>query len=191
MTYHVLQFPYRAEYACVDETPENIDDAFEVGTGASCKALVRGTLRARFHGKHKGMKLDDFVDNPSRWILCSERARAVIAAECDNVEVYPLELLDHKRTPVGAPYFFVQVLGTVDCVDLEKSIYKRDRAWAHLFLSVYKLVLREEAIPSDLKLFRLKEKPEDIIIRSDLVARLREAGATGFDLLDTGVPTLF
>jgi len=144
----------------------------------------------RFYKKHQGMKLDDFVDNIFRWILCSERARAVLAAECDNVEVYPLEILNHKRKPVGVPYFFVQVVGVVDCVDLERSEFKRDHAWQDKLLSVYKLVLREQAIPEHLKLFRLKEKPEDLIIRSDLVAKLREAGLTGFGLLDTGAPIL-
>jgi hypothetical protein len=144
----------------------------------------------RFYKKHQGMKLDDFVANLFRWILCSERARAVFAAECDNVEIYPLEILNHKKKPVGVPYFFVQPVGVVDCVDLERSEFKRDHAWQDKFLFVNKLVLREQAIPKQLKLFRMKEMPEAIIIRSDLVEKLQAAGATGFELLDTGVPIL-
>jgi hypothetical protein len=190
VTYHVIRFSDRPEYAFIEDEPENLDDCFEVNAGSSLKSYVHGTIRMRFYKKHQGMKLDDFVDNLFRWILCSERARAVFAAECDNVEVYPLEILNHKKKPVGVPYFFVQPVGVVDCVDLEKSEFQRDCTWQDKFLSVYRLVLREKAIPRGLKLFRMKEMPAAIVIRSDLVEKLREAGATGFELRDTGVPIL-
>jgi hypothetical protein len=190
VNYHVLRFSDRPEYAYLEDEPENFDKPFRVGTGVSCADLVHGTIRMKFYKKHQGMKLDDFVANLFRWILCSERARAVIAKECGNVEIYPLEILNHKKKPVGVPYFFVQPVGVVDCVDLERSEFKRDHAWQDKFLFVYKLVLREQAIPKQLKLFRMKEMPEAIIIRSDLVEKLQAAGATGFELLDTGVPIL-
>jgi hypothetical protein len=190
MTFHILRFPNRTEFAYVEDEPGNLDKPFKVNAGKTCAGLVHGPLLIPFYKKHKGMKLDDFVANLWSWILCSERARAVIAKECGNVEIYPAEFLDHKKRPVALPYFLVHPVGTVDCVDLRQSKYTPDRAWKDKVLTFYKLVLDERRIPPDAKLFRMKEMPEAIIIRSDLVEKLQAVGATGFALKELGVPIM-
>ncbi len=44
--------------------------------------------------------------------------------------------------------------------------------------------------PPDATLFRIKEQPQTLIVRSDLVERLRKAGVGGFELLELDTPVM-
>lgn len=48
------------------------------------------------------------------------------------------------------------------------------------------MFLREEVIPEDAKFFCLGEQADRLIIRSDLVERLKAEGCTGLSLLAMG-----
>jgi hypothetical protein len=190
MTFFILRMPSRAQYAEIEDEPSGFERSYIVDQGASCLGAIDGTMSVPLTRKHKGMKLDDFISNLFDWLIVTERVKDVLAAECNNVEVYPLEILDQKGKPVKARYFFVHPVGTVDCVDLEKSTFKRNAAFPDKILTFRKLVLDEKRIPGDLKLFRIKEQPETIIIRKDLAQKLADMKAGGFTLWELGAPIL-
>jgi hypothetical protein len=187
-TYSILRVPPRKEFASISTYPDEMEDPWLLSEGASYAALFPAGLAAEMDTDHKGSKLADFVENSMQWLIVSERVRELLGKEPAQLEVFPLGILDKKGKRVEKPYFLAHLLGTVDCVDLEKSIFVRSSfkpAQVHTF---NKLVLDPARIPSDATLFRIKEQPRTKIIRADLVERLRAAGIDGFDLWELNAP---
>jgi hypothetical protein len=186
LDYCILTVPRRPEYGAVRDDPEGATDTFLVGEAKSFAGHLRVGATVQLDPKHKGSKLDDFIDNKMEWLIVSEKVRALVAAEPNPCEVYPLTVLDLKGRPINAPYFFVHPVGTVDCVDLDESKYERDAMVPDLFLTIERLVLRTERIPPDRTLFRLKESPRTYIVRDDLLDRFAGAGVRGIKVIDLG-----
>lgn len=190
-TYRILRTKLRPEYASIEDAPqEGFEDAFMMNQGEPCSAAVTGTVVLSITKKHKGMKLDDFIFNLRAWLIVTERVKDVFAAECGNVEIFPAEIRDQKGKPVKAPYCLVHPVGTVDCVDLQRSKFRPEPGEPGMVQTFYSLVLDERRIPGDLKLFRIKPMPQAIIIRSDLVEKLEAMGAGGHKLWDLGAPIM-
>lgn len=126
--------------------------------------------------------LCDFVPNLSMALVLSEAATGLLHAEGvegdDVIEYLPITLLDKRGRPTRAPYFLVNPLLKVACMDEKASEFLKSPV-NETVLSVERLRLEEARIPPGAKLFRLGECTEVIVIRSDLVQRIQEAGLTG------------
>jgi hypothetical protein len=121
MLYHILRMPSRPQYAEIEDEPDGFDRYFIVNQGTSCKDQIVGSMTLSLTRRHKGTKLDDFICNLPDWIIARERVKEILAEECNNVEIYRVEIVDQKGKPVKARYYFVHPVGTVDCVDRKKS----------------------------------------------------------------------
>ncbi len=182
-TYHVLSVPLRPEFAELRQPPD-MEQPWLIDKGEPYAALApKAGLTCAMDVDRKGQKLDDFVFNALRWLIVSERVRAVLAQE-PGVETLPLHILDRKKKPVAAPYFFVHPTGPEDCVDVKRS----EIMWSNMeptrAHTIKRLVLDPSRIPTARALFRIKTKPLVTIVRSDLVERLKQTGATGYRLLE-------
>jgi hypothetical protein len=186
--YFVLTVPSRPQFGYFDRDPKGATKTYLVGEGSSFKGHLPGEATIALDSKHKGMKLDDFISNSLSWLIVSEKVRALLAAEPNRCEVYPLKVLDLKGRPVKAPYYFVHPVGTVDCVDLAKSEYDRSSMEPAMILGFQRVVLHQRKIPPDRTLFRLKENPRTYIVRSDLLDKLKVAEVKGIQLLGLDTP---
>ncbi len=132
--------------------------------------------------ENTGDMLFDFIGNISRVAIISSRVKGLFEAEGlddASVEYLPFILKDKKGRVVEKQYFVANALVKIDCLDHERSWYKTDSDEATVVEDVSRLHLLKEEIPEEAKLFRLGEFPQLIIIRSDLLARLRKEGITG------------
>ncbi len=186
--FYVLTVPSRPQFGYIDRDPKGASKTFLVGEGKSFAGHLPDDATMALDSKHKGMKLEDFISNSLSWLIVSEKVRALLAAEPNPCEVYPLQVLDLKGRPIKAPYFLVHPVGTVDCVDLAKSEYDRSAMEPDMILGFQRVVLHQKKIPPDRTLFRLKENPRTYIVRSDLVDKLTEAKAAGLKILDLDTP---
>jgi hypothetical protein len=102
---------------------------------------------------------------------------ALHRAGVDNLDVYPVELVSRDGAE-SHPCFAYNVIGRVEAVDLGKSItFNTDGGRPVSNLSVEELVLNEGAIVQ-LKLFRLSENVNAIIV-ADAVRQVVEASGIG------------
>jgi hypothetical protein len=182
-THQILTVPRRPEFAKLLASDRAVKPWF-IGQGKPYAALVpKAGLTCGMDLNHKGQKLDDFVYNAMRWLIGSEKVRTVIAAE-PGVEAVPLRIVDRKKKSVKARYFMVHPTGPEDCVDLQRSEITWSAMEPETAHTITRLVLDPKRVPSSRSIFRIKEFPRAIIVRSDLVKRLEEAGATGYRLLE-------
>ncbi|CAM3234417.1 hypothetical protein G4177_21685 [Corallococcus sp. ZKHCc1 1396] len=133
----------------------------------------------------RGLELTDSIPNTLGLIIVSERLKRFLEANAGaHMEFLPARLLDQKDRLVPEPYFILNLLEVVECVDLEKSQYERS-AIIPSFIAWFSLLVVDPArIPPEAKLFRLKEKPNLILIREDLAQVLVNEDYTGMMFLD-------
>jgi len=128
--------------------------------------------------------LPDFVSNDSRLLIVSENAKGVLHGEgISNVEYYRAPLYDEAgQRLIASHYYIANLIGTVDCLDREKSELYMSRIAPDRVQSVDKLVLKKRNIPPEQRLFRVGTVPFIKIIRDDLVDVFKQRGLVGFEL---------
>jgi hypothetical protein len=190
LTHHILQVSTRPQYAKVDKEPRGIKKLWFLSEGKPMGEYFPKDAQLFLSERHKGQKLDDFIFNPFEWLIVSEKAWAVLEKEPVRFERFPVTLFDHKKNVLSRDYCVAHLLGTADCVDLERSKYEWDSMDPEEVHTFEKLVLDPRRIPEEETLFRIKEQPSSLIIRSDLVERLEDAGVSGFELWKLNAPIM-
>ncbi|MFP2930243.1 imm11 family protein [Pyxidicoccus sp. 3LG] len=174
-------------------TIENLDDTFDdywmltEGTplGDKYPPSVQVAL-----SKHGGDMLTDFIDNIHSVVIVSEKARALMEQAGlgpEQVEFLPLTLKDKKRKKVPEAYFIANALQSFDCFDWDRSeynLYPTKRKVVATSLS--KLHVLEDKIPKTATFFRLGEVKSELLIRADLLEKLKAAGCTGINVTAMG-----
>lgn len=99
------------------------------------------------------------------------------ALNVGNIEFFDIDVYDPETGTTYDAYKLVNIVGVVDCVDMEKSDLKFYTDGD--IKRIWKLVLDEGKIPGEMKVFRL-EKFRTIIVVHDIVKKAFEkAGVTG------------
>ncbi|MCP3168176.1 imm11 family protein [Myxococcus qinghaiensis] len=174
---------------------ENLDDTFDdywmlnegVALGDKYPPKLDLTL-----SKKGGDMVTDFIDNIHKVVLISEKARGIMEQAGlgpEQVEFLPFTLKDRKRKKVPEPYFIANALQCFDCFDWDRSeydLYPTKRKVVSTSLS--KLYVLEDKVPKDALFFRLDELKNRILIRSDLLEKLRAAGCDGISVAAMGEP---
>lgn len=169
----------RAAY--IADISANFNQSDELTDGVSLKGALSESHTFSLSPKG-GDLLGDFIPNISRTLIASSRAREVLESEGvtgDSVEYLPFTLLDKRGRRVKKQFYVVNLLQRVSCMDRKDSDFVGSKIDGEV-LTLSSLKLLEERIPPEAKLFRLDEFPETLIIRSDLVQRLRDEKLTGF-----------
>ncbi|OJT24240.1 hypothetical protein BO221_13750 [Archangium sp. Cb G35] len=111
---------------------------------------------------------DFFTEVPA--FFCSQRMRDRLkAAGVDNVEFYPLEMVEPSGKRIEE-YFVINVIGRLACMDRERSQFKE---WRKRITRIQSLALDMSAIKG-LKVLRLHEYPELILVSEDVAEALRD-----------------
>ncbi|WP_370451761.1 imm11 family protein [Corallococcus sp. CA031C] len=88
------------------------------------------------------------IPNSLNLLFASERLKGFLEERSDaRIEFLPIKLLDQKDRLVPEPYSLLNVLGVVECVDLEKSKYMRSAIDPNFIARFFLLVLDEDRIP--------------------------------------------
>src|SRR4051794_27067262 len=118
--------------------------------------------------KYKGMELTDFICNMHGDLLVSRKIKESIEAlQKAPTEYLPVAIRNHKKRVASSDYFFVNPLGTVDCLNLKKSEiewFKKKEV-----VRVEKAVLDPKKLKDLPVLFRVKEWPAKLVVDERLV----------------------
>ena len=125
--------------------------------------------------------LYDFQPNMMSHLLVSGRARKLIESlGVTNAEWLPVVVKDHQGNIVGKDYAFLNLLGSEDAIDMERSKYEINHLAKDQIGLIEKLALKPASISSQAKMFRCTTERRLILIREDVLAAFEEAGLTGF-----------
>ncbi|MBJ6761551.1 hypothetical protein JGU66_12310 [Myxococcaceae bacterium JPH2] len=176
-----------SSFAWIMATPNvlaNNPDEYLLYRGVSVKSWFPASPTF-YLSKGRGMELTDSIPNAVNLCFTSARLKTFMEEHSGaSLEFLPVRLLDQKERPVQEPYYLMNLLDTLDCVDLEKSKFERAVIDPSLIMTFFLLVLDESRIPEDKKLFRLKESPELIIIREDLAQGILDTDHNGMMFLE-------
>ena len=118
-------------------------------------------------------------------VVVSARVRQLLESEpVRSVEFLPLQIINHKDEVVATDYFVLNPLEIVDCIDLAASEGKENPLDPGTLYGVARLVLRDEAVPQTLSVFRTKHWTDVSLIRRELAERMTKAGLTGLYFIE-------
>ena len=125
-------------------------------------------------------ELFDFVDNINTLIIANKKVRDVLMyLELTNIEFLPIWLYDHQDQVASKEYAIINVLGSVDCIDMDKSEFDMGSIIKTQIFSIDKLILDHKAIPDDAKIFRATTKLDEIFVHDDVKNAMETAGLEG------------
>jgi len=186
--YFILDGEVDNKVCVITEDAEGVERSTKLTSGGALKGIYPENAALYMNEDHPGMRLVDFVANHIRYLIVSEKVKQVLQQEgVENSEYLPVSIYDQKKRLVSSDYFILNVLGTVDCLDHEKSQYKRSRISPERIRHFDKVVLHEDKVPGDVRIFRLKDRPAMIFIRVDLLDAFKKNKLTGFETYRLGV----
>ena len=172
------------ELACIDKRPDEIrKKAYLLNEGVKCTDWFPDSPEFPLD-EEAGMVLADAIPNHVLFKIVSGPLKNLIEenASCD-LEFLDVSIRDHRGQLVEEPYYILNILEVVSCVDHDKSDYEVssfDDTKVHSFRHLY---LDTDKIPKNANLFRLGEKTNLIIIRQNLSDILVDAGMTGLNFV--------
>lgn len=113
--------------------------------------------------------------------VISAKARAVMEQEVtgERLEFLPVQVINHKGRVASNDYFVLHPLDVLDCIDTDKSKVEWNSISPEDISTCEGLVLREEEIPDEFRIFRPRFLGSEILVRRDLVDALTAAELTG------------
>lgn len=174
--------------AYIENIGSNVYDKSKMTAGVSLKKDFSKATTFNL-SEDGGDMLADFVDNTSGVLIASSTARAVLESEGvkdAEAEYLPFTLKDKRGRPTRSEFFVVNLLRKVACMDQDKSDFTQSPVNKTKILGVSSLTVVSSKIPKDVKLFRLGEHPRVIVIRSNLVKRIKAEKLTGLSFREQG-----
>ena len=164
MSFYIMRQDASVEGSCaLDGLPDNMD-SLEWMQGRHMpspspdrKLILDLSLES---GDYRGDIIDGFLT------LYSDDLKGALEQQgVDNIEYFPVGLRDQNTNTLEGGYSIANIIGLLDCVDMEKSKVKWRRSGRGFhFLSM----VLDERKTHGAKLFRLGADPTKVIINEDL-----------------------
>lgn len=154
-------------------------DSYLLREGVSVKSWFPTDTVFQLDDSH-GIKLTDSIPNTLHLLIVSEKLKHALEEKSGAViEFLPVKIRNQRGRVVQEPYFIANIVGTLECVDRERSKFDTSSIRPDQVFTFFRLALDAAKIPPDTKLFRLKEKSNLVIVREDLADDILRAGCDG------------
>ncbi|WNZ63512.1 hypothetical protein QEG98_07255 [Myxococcus sp. MxC21-1] len=181
MNYWVLKAE-SADGAVIDALPKGSPENWKMHKGERLERQfpLGGKVSFSDHFPDR-RKLYDFVRNTLGVLLVSSRVHEILKeARVDNVEFLPVSMCDHQWNPVSQDYGILNVLGSQEVIDMEKSKYRMDRITKKEIARLSSLVVAHERLDPNAGLFRARNMMELVLMSDHVHEAFLRAGLTGF-----------
>lgn len=95
-----------------------------------------------------------------------------------NIQSYKFNIVDIKTNKTDNSYSLVNILDLIDCIDTKNSELKYFESGN--IKRITKLVIDENLIPSNQKIFRLSKRKNLIFVHESIKDTIKQNGLTGF-----------
>ncbi len=187
MRFHVWTYAEAdPSFAWIDELPGGIaGKSYLLNEGEPCADWFPADAELGISDEY-GIKLPDAIPNTVLIHVVSDRLRRILEERSGaRIEFLSVRILGKKRRPDKRPYHVMNLLGSVACLDRPRSDYDVSHILKNQIARFRKLSLDETRIDPQLKLFRLADMPDLVLVREDLVAEIQAASCTGMTFLRT------
>ena len=187
MTYYTFTHSLDPRAAEIVDLPDKVEKYYFLSDGIPVASyLPPSTELSLYSGA--GDMLTDFVGNPDRVLDVSQRARDLMLQQGlseDLVEYLPFILVDKRGRRLQEQYFIANPLLRVPCLERSLSKYRLNSDDPNDIGRIHVLHLVED-LPQEARLFRVAEFTRLMVIRSDLLETLQQAGLTGLHVQPVG-----
>lgn len=191
-TYSLLRWEVLDGYCAIFDFADGMKQTFKPATGVRMgDAYPQGT-RFKMAKEERGLKIADVIPNALGYFMVSAKMKELLERHSGvEIEFLRFTLLNHRGRVASEDCYIANVIGTHDCVDLQKSDGDRNALIAHRFMYVRRLVLAEDKIDPQAPLFRTTTVPQVMIVRDDLEDIFEKEGVTGPTFYPVGSDVAF
>lgn len=170
---------------CVIKPPAGIEKAYQLDEGISRRAGWPDDVVCKMDPEFpKDIALADNLYGAGA-IIVSETLRAELERrQPDGIEFLPVGIQNHKGRRESSPYFLMNPLNVVECIDLEASQVRWNRTDPQVIKRCARLVIRPEALPKEASIFRPKFWPRLVLVRQEVCDSLLAGGFSGLFFQD-------
>jgi len=172
---------------CVIANPEGFDKQFLLLEGIPLTECWPAGVVCRMSARYpKDIELSDSLYGGNYPVISKRLKEAISQGDGGaRVEYLPVTILNHKERVASADYFVVNPLDTIDCIDKERSGVRWNNINPNVISSLKMMVLNEDAIPSNLGVFRPRHMLAAYLMSRGLADALTTQGFTGLSFTET------
>lgn len=187
MQYFVLRTIYDETNAVIHDIPKNLKKKYQLLEGVSrLKDWPEDVVFQFSKERPEGMGLADLVENTLSQFIISERFKHILEEhDTSGIEYLPVKIKNHKGKIAAEDYWLANFLVLIEAVDRKQSVFEVNAGQEDKIYTFDKLILRENLEKSGPSIFRLREKPQMILAREDLVRRVTKDGLIGVRFTET------
>lgn len=159
----------------ISETPSDRDVAYaKIPCNFSLTRLVAGMPLPEISSEEMTYLVTrkgpaDLLATPEGLPILSERLIELVQQQApDAVQPINMHLVDDRTGAPVAGYRLANLLHRIPCIDLERSVTTEMDLLGHRVVNVIQPVLRRDAIPLSVHLFRPDESPDAIMLSTPL-----------------------
>lgn len=185
--YYILNADPNDDYCALYDFAEEFHDIEMPSDGVRMGELYAGNQTFRMADEVRGHLIADVINNAFGYLIVSSRLKKLLEVYATaEIEYLPIRIQNHKGRIASDDCFIVNIIGTVDCVDMERTEGTPDPVNEGWLMSIEELHLDTNRITPSLNLFRINVMPSVIIVRDDLRQRMEEEGINGAEFLEMG-----
>lgn len=164
----------------------NVPRQFEINRGISrahgFPADAHFTMNKAYP---KQVAVSDSLENMDDMVVVSAALRDFVETQAPrSLEILPVRIINHKGRDVGQPFWILNPLEIVDCIDQAASKVRFGALDPTEIVTYEKLMLDPSAIPADLLLFRPKFLEGAVMVRRDVADAIVAKGFTGLAFIE-------
>jgi hypothetical protein len=166
---------------CIVDSPENVEFSPRLTRGVTYAANFPkdALVRMSSDAKKRTVLLDD-IANTDRIKICSPRLVEFLKErKIKNVEYLPIKILNHKKKITATDYCIVHPIQLQDALDIKAS----KPTWSAIekteIFFVNNLIINQSKVDSMIKIFRLKNFHDPVLIEKKLAEEILAAGFKG------------
>lgn len=170
---------------CTLQKIQNVPDPALLSKGAKLAPWPANVQLHMDPNFPKAVQLPDCVSNLPDAIVVSGRLKEYIEAEKPaHVEYLPISIINHKGKLASSEYFIVNPYKLQDCIDQQASTIRWNAMNKNMISACMKLVIDEQKIERNAKLFRLQHYPTKVLFARSLAEGIGKAKFTGLNFIE-------
>jgi hypothetical protein len=179
-SYFVLGRDLNPDNCAIYENPGEMENRHYPARGIRMEDSYPDGYKFSMSKDMPGIRVPDIINNALGYLMISAKLKELLEKHATaEIEYLRFTLLNHKRRVASDQYFIANLIGTVDCVDRERTIGDMSALNPGQYSRIKRLFLQEDKLDPALNLFRIASLPKVILIRDDLKKELEGQGITG------------
>jgi hypothetical protein len=164
--YLIWEEDYSEEHADF-ENPTNLSRVY-MNVGRDVASVMPSEAVEMFQKAGTGRAIPDFISTVFCLLVSAPLRSTLEHSGVEGIQYFPAVLKSEKGKVLSEGHSIANVIALCDCVDEETSEFSRSQLQKRNFSTMFKIVLREDAIDPGLKLFRLDRYSEILLVREGL-----------------------